>query len=269
MANTGKTIRLKRIFDENGKAVIFAPVHNMTSVEPFPGQIDVAKSVAQSVKGGATAEVISKGFLKMSAPSWHGNIGILNYIFTYASLSPKPIQQVLISTVEESAILGADGVCFFVGLATQDDAEVIKLLGKVGEECEKYGLVFVCEAEFPGFYGSFEESSQKHGLQYLKFTGRLCAELGCDLISTNWTGTVDKFAELVNYVQVPVLINGGPKMAEKDFLKMIEGSIQAGGSGCLVGRNFSEAQSIEKIVRAASKIVRYNSSAGEAAKELL
>jgi DhnA family fructose-bisphosphate aldolase class Ia len=50
---------------------------------------------------------------------------------------------------------------------------------------------------------------------------------------------------------------------------MIEGSIQAGGSGCLVGRNFSEAQSIEKIVRAASKIIRYNSSAGEAAKELL
>ncbi len=92
MANTGKTIRLKRILDENGKAVIFAPVHNMTSVEPFPGQIDVTKSISQSVKGGATAEVISKGFLKMSASSWHGNIGILNYIFTYASLSPKPIR---------------------------------------------------------------------------------------------------------------------------------------------------------------------------------
>lgn len=269
MANTGKTIRLKRIFDENGKAVIFAPVHNMTSVEPFPGQVDVTKSIIESVKGGATAEVISKGFLKMSAPAWNGRIGILNYIFTYASLSPNPIQQVLISSVEESAMLGADGVCFFVGLATKDDAEVIKLLGKVGEECEKHGLVFVCEAEFPGFYDSFEDSVEKHGLKYLKFTGRLCAELGCDLISTNWAGSVEKFAELVDYVKVPVLINGGPKMDEKDFLSMVEGSIKAGGRGCLVGRNFSEASSIEKIVRASSKIIRFNSNSAEALKELI
>ena len=43
--NTGKTIRLRRIFDENGKAVIFAPVHNLTSPNPYPGQIDVAKAV--------------------------------------------------------------------------------------------------------------------------------------------------------------------------------------------------------------------------------
>ncbi|MCL4377124.1 MAG: hypothetical protein M1409_01890 [Actinobacteria bacterium] len=268
MANTGKTIRLKRIFDKNGKTVIFAPVHNMTSVDPFPGQIDVVKSVRESIKGGATAEVISKGFLKMAASSWQGSIGILNYIFTYASLSPKPIQQVMISSVEESAILGADGVCFFVGLATEDDAEVIKLLGKVGEECEKYGLVFVCEAEFPGFYGSFKESVEKYGLEYLKFTGRLCAELGCDLISTNWAGTIEKFAELVDYVKIPVLINGGPKMPEKDFLKMIEGSIKGGGSGCLVGRNFSETESIEKIVRAAAKIIRFGSNTEEALKEL-
>ena len=264
--NTGKSIRLKRIFDENGKAVIFAPVHNMTSVDPFQGQIDVLESIDKSVKGGATAIVISKGFLKMAASSWKGNIGILNYIFTYASLSPKPIQQVLISTVEESIILGADGVCFFVGLATEDDAEVIKLIGKIGEECERYGLVFVCEAEFPNFYGSFKESSEKYGLKYLKFTGRLCAELGCDLISTNWTGNIESFAELVDYVKVPVLINGGPKMAEEDFLKMIEGSIKGGGKGCLVGRNFSEAQSTEKIVKAATKIIRFNSNAKEAMK---
>ncbi|MCL4377610.1 MAG: hypothetical protein M1409_04395 [Actinobacteria bacterium] len=67
--STGKTIRLKRIFDEDNKAVIFASVHNMTSIEPFPGQINIDKSIEESVKGGATAEVISKGFLKVCAPN--------------------------------------------------------------------------------------------------------------------------------------------------------------------------------------------------------
>ena len=219
--NTGKTIRLKRIFDENGKAVIFAPVHNLTSPEPYPGQIDVARSVAKSVAGGATAMVMSKGFLKICADNWNGKIGILNYLFTYAALSPEPIQQVMIASVEESARIGADGVCFFVGLSTKNDSYVLEMLGKVGNLCEQYGLVFAAEAEFPGFYDSPESHLKKHGIKYLKFTARICAELGCDFVSTNWTGDSESFAELVAYVKIPVVINGGPKMPEPDFLKMV------------------------------------------------
>jgi len=266
--STGKTIRMKRIFDENGKAVIFASVHNMTSIEPFPGQADPGKSIEESVRGGATAQVVSKGFLRMNAPNWNGRIGILNYLFTYAALSPKPIQQILISSVEESARIGADGVCFFVGLATEDDAQVIELLGRIGDECDKSGLVFVCEAEFPGFYGSMKENLEKYGLKYLKFTCRLCAELGADAVSTNWPGSTEKFAEIVDYTKIPLLINGGPKMPEEEFLKMVEGAVTGGARGCLVGRNFSEAKSQEKIVRAASMIIKENKSAAQALKVL-
>ena len=266
--NTGKVVRLKRIFDRNGKAVIFAPVHNFTSPEPYLGQVDVESAVKHSSKGGATAIVMSKGFLRLSAGSWDGKVGILNYLFTYTALAPDPIEQILISTVQESARIGADGVCFFVGLSTKNDREVLKLLGKVGNECEKHGLVFAAEAEFPDFYQSQEDHLTKHGIRYLKYTGRVCAELGCDLISTNWTGSVDSFAELVDYVKIPVVINGGPKMPEEKFLKMVEGSIKAGGSGCLVGRNLSEAKDIEKITRATAKVIKEGATAKEAIKEL-
>ncbi len=267
--NTGKTIRLKRIFDKKGKAIIFAPVHNMTSPQPYNGQIDVSVAVEKAVSGGATAMVMSKGFLRQSAKIWNPDIGILNYLFTYAALSPEPITQVAISTVEESARIGADGVCFFVGLSTKNDPGVIEMLGRAGDLCDKYGLVFAAEAEFPGFYESQEDHLKKHGIRYLKFTARLCAELGCDLISTNWTGDIESFADLVDYVKIPVLINGGEKMPEKDFLKMVENSVKAGGSGCLVGRNFSEAKNITKIVKAASKVISEGASAEEAGKELL
>jgi fructose-bisphosphate aldolase/2-amino-3,7-dideoxy-D-threo-hept-6-ulosonate synthase len=261
--NTGKTIRLRRIFDSNGKAVIFAPVHNMTSPKPYKGQIDVEKSVGMAAAGGATAMVMSKGFLRQSASTWRPGIGILNYLFTYTALGPDPIRQVIISSVEESVRLGADGVCFFVGLSTKNDAEVIELLGKVGDLCDRYGLVFAAEAEFPGFYQSQESHLKKHGTDYLKYTGRVCAELGCDFISTNWTGDRRSFEELAEYVRIPVLLNGGEKMPEKDFLKMIEDSVKAGGSGCLVGRNFSEAADIEKIVRAAAGIISEGKTADE------
>jgi fructose-bisphosphate aldolase/2-amino-3,7-dideoxy-D-threo-hept-6-ulosonate synthase len=247
--NTGKTVRLKRIFNKKGKAVIFAPVHNMTSPDPYKGQVDVASSVSLAAAGGATAMVMSKGFLRLSAEQWDGKIGILNYLFTYAALSPDPIQQVMISSIEESARIGADGV------ATKDDKQVLELLGKAGDLCDRYGLVFAAEAEFPGFYESQENQLKKHGARYLKFTARVCAELGCDLISTNWTGDEESFAELVDYAKIPVLLNGGPKMPQQDFLRMVESSIKAGGSGCLVGRNFSEAEDIEKLVSATEQII--------------
>ena len=113
-----------------------------------------------------------------------------------------------------------------------------------------------------------QENLEKYGFKYLKFTGRLCSELGADLISTNWPGSIDKFEELVDYVKIPVVINGGPKMPEKDFLKMIEDSTKGGSSGCLVGRNLTEAESTEKITKATSLIIREGKTAEEAIKIL-
>jgi fructose-bisphosphate aldolase / 2-amino-3,7-dideoxy-D-threo-hept-6-ulosonate synthase len=268
MTCTGKKIRLKRIFDGNGKAVIFAPVHNMTSVEPFLGQIDVCKSIKAAIKGGATAQVISKGFLKRCAQSWDPGVGIINYMFTYAALSPNPIKQVPVTSVEESLRLGADGVCFFAGLSTEDDAYVLELMGRISEECDKYGLVFICEAEFPGFYNDMKDNMKNHGLRYLKYTARICSELGADAVSVNWPGNMGAFAEIVDYVKIPVLINGGAKMPEEDFLTMVHESIKAGSSGCLVGRNISESQDIEKMTRAVTMVIRQGMTADEALKTL-
>ena len=57
-------------------------------------------------------------------------------------------------------------------------------------------------------------------------------------------------------------------MPEEKFLKMVEDSIKAGGSGCLVGRNLSEAKNIEKITRATAKVIKEGATAKEALKEL-
>jgi len=104
----------------------------MTSPEPYKGQIDVLDAVSKAVAGGATAMIMSKGFLRIGASGWNPKVGILNYLFTYAALSPDPIQQVMVSTVEESARIGADGICFFVGLSTENDTNVLEMLGKAG-----------------------------------------------------------------------------------------------------------------------------------------
>ena len=267
-AGTGKTVRMSRIFDEGGNAVIFAPVHNSTSVDPFEGQLDVPAVVTEAVRAGATAMNLTKGSIRDCAPNWIGGAGILHYNYSYTPLGPDPIRQVEVGSVEESLRLGADGVCMFVGLATAHDHEVIAAIGRIADECDKNGLVFVCEAEFPGFYDSMEESLEKFGLRYLKYTARLCAELGADVVTSNWPGSAEQFAEIVDYAKVPVLVNGGPQVSELEFLLRLQGAREAGGRGCLVGRNFSETGHLDKTVRASSLILREGRDAREVYEEL-
>lgn len=267
-AGTGKTLRMSRIFDDGGNAVIFAPVHNSTSVDPFRGQLDVPAVVTEAAQAGATAMNLTKGSIRDCAPTWIGGVGALHYNFSYTPLGPDPIRQVEVGSVEESLRLGADGVCMFVGLGTDHDYEVTAAIGRISEECERLGLVFVCEAEFPGFYDSMEESLERFGLRYLKYTARLCAELGADVVTSNWPGSAEEFAEIVDYVNIPVLINGGPQVDELEFLQRLQAARDVGARGCLVGRNFSETGHLGQTIRASSQILREGRNAEDVYAEL-
>jgi len=63
-------------------------------------------------------------------------------------------------------------------------------------------------------------------------------------------------------------MNGGPQVGELEFLERLQAAREAGGRGCLVGRNFSETGHLGKTVRAASLILREGRAAAEVYKEL-
>ncbi len=72
---------------------------------------------------------------------------------------------------------------------------------------------------------------------------RAGAELGADIIKTNYTGDPDTFRHVVEGCPVPVVIAGGPKTeTDLEFLQMIEGAIEAGARGVDIGRNVFQAE---------------------------
>ena len=76
------------------------------------------------------------------------------------------------------------------------------------------------------------------------------------------------FEEIVEFVDIPVLINGGTEIDQIDFLKIIEDVYKAGAKGTLVARNITETPNPEKMTRAVGEIFRSGLSAEEAAKLL-
>jgi fructose-bisphosphate aldolase / 2-amino-3,7-dideoxy-D-threo-hept-6-ulosonate synthase len=58
------------------------------------------------------------------------------------------------------------------------------------------------------------------------------AELGADIVKTNYTGEVDTFKEVIRGFPVPVVVAGGPQRdTEPKLLQMVRDSIDSGGRG--------------------------------------
>jgi fructose-bisphosphate aldolase / 2-amino-3,7-dideoxy-D-threo-hept-6-ulosonate synthase len=61
-------------------------------------------------------------------------------------------------------------------------------------------------------YPRGEKISDEHDVDLIKLAARAGAELGADIIKTNYTGDLETFSEVVNACPVPIVIAGGPKI---------------------------------------------------------
>ena len=107
-------------------------------------------------------------------------------------------------------------------------------------------------------------------VEVVKHAARIGAELGADIVKTNYTGDPDTFREVVKGCPVPVVMAGGPKTeTEEQFCEMVYGCIQAGGSGVAAGRNVFQHRDPTKMVKVLCGIVHENLEPEEAIKRYM
>jgi DhnA family fructose-bisphosphate aldolase class Ia len=126
-------------------------------------------------------------------------------------------------------------------------------------------MPFIAEAEFPTTYATVEELKQQYGFEYLRRNVRLCAELGADIVKTNWPGDDDAFGRLVEAANgIPVVLAGGSRLEDSELLRRMQAAVEAGAVGCSVGRNIFMHRSPEAITRALARVIRERWSAEKA-----
>jgi fructose-bisphosphate aldolase/2-amino-3,7-dideoxy-D-threo-hept-6-ulosonate synthase len=146
---------------------------------------------------------------------------------------------------------------------------MVEILSSVGRECAALGMPFIAEAEFPTTYATVEELKQQYGFEYLRRNVRLCAELGADIVKTNWPGDQDSFARCVEAANgVPVVLAGGSRLADGELLTRMEQAMATGAIGCSVGRNIFMHERPEAITRALSRVIRERWSGSKALEAL-
>jgi len=247
----GKEIRLRRIFDQKTGRTVIVPMDHGISMGPVRGIADIRATVDKIADGGASAIVIHKGLVPFAGPAVGSRLALIVHISASTSLSVDPNHKVLVATPDEAALLGADGVSIHCNIGGENEEKMVADFGKTADRCRQLGLPLLAMC-----YPRGKNVKSQFDVEPVKHCARLAAELGADVVKTNYTGTVDSFKEVVKGTPIPVVIAGGPKLdSDKALLQMVYDAMQAGAKGVSIGRNVFQHEDVAGITKAISRLV--------------
>ena len=256
----GKKRRLKRIFRSDNRTVIVPMDHGVT-VGPITGIGNMQNIVAELLQGGVDAILLNRGVAKSVET---GNAGLIVHLSGITKHCPDPNNKVQISSVKDAVRIGADAVSVHINVGAEHEDRMLATLGNVACECDDYGMPLLAM-----MYPRGPSITDPHAVDVVAHAARLGAELGADIVKTNYTGDAESFKEVVDCCHVPVIIAGGPKVETvREVLQMVNDSVAAGGAGLSIGRNVFQHKDPAKMTKALCAIVHCGASVDEALKIL-
>ena len=251
MNEIGKMVRLERLIDrETGKSII-VPMDHGLGAGPIKGLINLADSVNKVAMGGANAVLGHLGLARYGHRRYGPDVGLILHLSGSTSLGPDPNYKVLVSTVEDAIRSGADGVSVHINIGADNEPEMLRNLGYVSRKCSDWGMPLLAM-----LYPRGRKIESEHDVEYVRHAARVGAELGVDIVKTNYTGDPDSFREVIDGCSAPVVIAGGPKMgSEADLFQMVYDAISVGAAGISIGRNIFQADDPTELVKKMYKLV--------------
>lgn len=260
----GKQIRKERIINRNSKRTMIVPMDHGISSGPIKGLENLPETVEKVAKGGANAVLMQKGMIPHGHRGYGKDVGLIAHLSASTSLSPIENYKVQVCEVKEAIKYGVDGISVHVNIGSDTEPEQLEKLGKVSKKCNEWSIPLIAM-----MYPRGEKVDDEYDVKYVKHAARAGAELGADIVKTNYTGSPKSFKEVVEGCQVPVVVAGGPKMdSEKEVLEMVEGAIHGGASGVAIGRNVFQSDDVVSMTEAITSILHRNKTAEEAKKIL-
>jgi class I fructose-bisphosphate aldolase len=213
----------------------------------------------QVIQGGVDGVLLSPGQAVRLAPQFQGRDGPALIVradwmnmprlgtSNVANAVPQRLlvhQKVINAT--QALELGATAITIYLFLGYNDSIEAagIDICARFAAECRQVGLPCIME---PLAYGG--QVTGTNIVEILTLGARICVELGADALKIPYTGDVNSFRRLVEIADVPVLVLGGARSEiERDALELFSEGLEAGGSGCLMGRNVTKSPNPGRLI---------------------
>jgi DhnA family fructose-bisphosphate aldolase class Ia len=233
----GKDLRLRRLLPTDGHRLFAVPMDHSLSLGPIPGLEDAARQAAALQEAGATLLIVHKGTSRQVLPILRPGTFLGIHLSASTSMGVAGERKRLTGSVREAVRLGADLVSAQVNFGEPGEGDMLEDLSRLASEAEELGIPLLCMAYV-------RTRGHENDPAYLAHACRAAADLGADLVKTNFPGP-DGFRQMVRTTPVPLLVGGGPRMEDPaQFLAVVGQALDAGARGICVGRNLFQSNDL-------------------------
>ncbi len=272
MGPTGKRIRSRHIFKQDGKTLIVSMDHGPT-MGPVKGLEDLKATLKQVLSGEykPDAVLLTPAMINLCYGELAGKVGIAARIDGGATIQGPDITDFrLYSSVEEALAVGADAVATMAFIGVEKESDCLEKVGMVSQECGAWGMPHIVEAlssDIIAHHFKREAEFRWPNPENVKFAVRVAAELGADIVKSYYTGNPDSFREVVRCCPVPIIVLSGPGAKNPEgLLRAIREMTDAGAKGVIMGRNIWGHRNPPAMVEAIAKIIHEDESVEKALK---
>jgi len=203
-------------------------------------------------KGGYTGIIFQKGIAeKYNKEIKKSKIPLIIKLNGKTNLfKGEPIARQL-CTVKEAIKLGADAVGYTIYLGSDYEDEMLQEFEKIQRESHLKGLPVIA-----WIYPRGKSVKRKSKAKLMSYSARTGLEIGADIIKIQYNGNVNDLKWAVKSAgKTKVVIAGGIKKNEKEFLKQVKEIMNAGCIGLAIGRNIWQSKNPLEITKKISRVI--------------
>lgn len=223
--NTGKLIRLRQILKDDRHAFIIAA--DVTLPRGLhPHSTDALALLHRIVNCKCDALLLHSGLVKQADSILAGKKPLIIKLTTTTVPSSDKTYRILVDSVEHALSLGAVAVAMNVFIGSDYEALLLSQFAKSVEVCDRFGIPMIAMMNPMPEY--------QFDVERLAYACRVGAELGADIVKTDYPGTKEGFEVVVNSCPVPVIVEESPHpYTLAGTLLTTEEAIGAGGAGVM------------------------------------
>ena len=223
--NTGKRIRLSRWLFQGRSFVLAVDQMIPRGIKP-----QLLGEMSRWTRGPWDALVVHPGTVGIFARDFAGGVPFILKLTSNSRCCEDATRRGRVASVEQGVALGASGVAINLFIGSRYEAKQLEQLCDAAECCERWGMPLMV-------FANPADSKQQFDAPQLAYACRVAAELGADVVKTDYPGDAESFSQVVRACPVPLLVEESPLPENTGgTLETVRGAIAAGGAGVLLGQ---------------------------------
>lgn len=254
--------RLGNIFRKDKKTVIVAMDHGL-GLDVLPELKETAGIISSIVNGGADAVLTGYGMTRNFVEELKGTGLILRVDGGNSALSSFQTGNRILDP-EDAIREGADCLACMGFPGAANEVDTLTNVSELAAQAHEWGVPLLAEM----LPGGFSPKPAKT-VEAVRLAARIGAELGADIIKTNFVGSVGEFRTVVEGCFKPVIVLGGAKVNNlQELFEVVEKAMEAGARGVAIGRNVWKHPDPGSVTSALVEIVHEGRKASEVGRNL-